>query len=133
MREILFRGMDKNWNWYYGNLVECTGDNGHDENDLLYYIQNKKIPYKHNKVNPVTVGQYTGLKDRDGNKIFEGDILHDSDLECKVEYNQDGFYAVCDEAESIGYYRLVEYLDIWNLKVIGNIHEKKEQNEKRNQ
>ena len=76
MREILFRGKRvNNGEWKYGSCVEQYGStqiylrDGDDEDGLDRY-----------HVNPSTVGQFTGLTDRNGAKIFEGDIIrwHDN-------------------------------------------------------
>lgn len=68
MREILFRGKrTDNGEWVYGNYAVT------DNNEKQHFIfQNKAFECE---VVPSTVGQYTGLSDMCGKKIFEGDII----------------------------------------------------------
>lgn len=70
MREILFRGKRLcDGKWEEGNL--CVDDKGEKHEILLRHL-NYRISWE---VIPETVGQYTGLKDKYGKRIFEGDIL----------------------------------------------------------
>ena len=130
MREILFRGnrLD-NGAWETGSLVIVRMDC----HDAQYYIADKMTGY-HTPVDPSTVGQYTGLKDKNGERIFEGDIakvLQGKDKDIAYVGFENGAFMLYPKTGNIYERTLWEYwYNDWDVEVIGNVTDNPELLEK---
>ena len=132
MREILFRGKrTDDYEWIEGSL--CTTIPSDEDFYTISYFDFEGY-YIEEKVIPQTVGQYTGLTDKNGKKIVEGDIVV-----CKQAINGNlidyyveiGFvemkYGAFGLHRKQGYYRpFKDWLEDYEYEVIGNIHDNPE-------
>lgn len=134
MREILFRGKSiDNGEWVNGFYVKTCND--FDRCKFYHWIYIGFVGVTINglenvkfEVDPKTVGQYTGLKDSTGKRIFEGDVIENKDDEggytnFVIEWiNQEaGFFArYIDKKHGENLLNLGDY------KAIGNIHDNPE-------
>ena len=166
MREILFRGKTvDNGKWIEGYLLVCGITGKHfilPTGDVIKVTESDEVGIADclklfaYEVIPETVGQYTDLTDKNGNKIFEGDIVRHNTydgFDCHSvvrfgKYNQDGSGGEYHPTVCLGWFVEVDnftvpdfleptnfedYLKTQNLlevalncEIIGNIHDNPE-------
>lgn len=127
MRKIEFRGKTVDGGeWIYGDLIQMD-----DECYIQYteYVSQGEWDSSYTDcvgevVDTETVGQYTGLTDKNGTKIFEGDIIKINEQYTRVvRYSEvKASFVTCDENQWLG------YLKDYNkpIRVIGNIYDNPE-------
>lgn len=126
MREILFRGKlkvdngeHKKGDWVFGDLVRIK--DGEKTSTMIYGF---------GEVDPSTVGQYTGLTDKNGTKVFEGDILvfcKGATYPYKIEWDGMGWKLYRSDGKRIKEAFECNEIHYVNIsEVIGNIHDNPE-------
>lgn len=107
MREILFKAKRKdNGEWIEGHYTECRGETfiGIDTSSMFEIFCPPVIRWF--KVSSETICQFTGLCDKNGNKIWENDIIkyHFGEIYAPIKY---GYYQNCfdsQKTEHVGFY-----------------------------
>lgn len=144
-REVRFRGRSiKSGKWLYGYLAEARGkvlqtrytEKVIFENLEWFNTDNFGFVLNDYAVDPETIGQYTGLKDCNGNDIYEGDIIRSekyNDIKHTVLYDEQSasFCAICIDANmgtelEIRCHISQEWIDNHPKFIIGNNYDNPE-------
>ena len=137
-REIKFRGKRvDNGEWVQGFLIKSrVVDDWHCSCDWVYSIQVEHLDngsyyrYMVYEIETPTVGQFTGLTDKNGVELFEGDLMQwtstDTDGSLmkqidEIRYSDAGF--ICGKEDECLIYYLMFNPTYENIELIGNIHE----------
>lgn len=146
-REILFRGRNKHsYEWEFGCYYKQTEFYGDEIEDHVIITSREELSYDQAlvcySVQPETVGQFTGLIDKNGKKVFEGDIFHLDDEIIAVVIFKDGCfrleeYGLCGAWTESGFDECgggwvviecdpIDWYTIRDMEIIGNIHDNRE-------
>ena len=127
MREILFRGKRKDsGDWMYGTVVYPRSIKSKSYTAIVPITDGESVYSMIREVIPETVGQFTGATDKNGKKIFEGDIARfDKGFfvvrysDCRMGFCFDGLFGRgCQPGFTTPHWEYVE--------IIGNIHDNPE-------
>ena len=135
MREIKFRGkMIPENEWIFGTILRIPAPPvcfGKSETDKYYiqfpdprYMPDWNMPYKmvQGEVNPNTIGQYTGLDDKNGKEIYEGDIVKYENMTGKIMFFNGSF--ILSDLEETEEWELGVINE--EVEIIGNIYDNPE-------
>ena len=133
MREILFRGKTENGRWAYGSLISagdycCILEAEEDVHPMDYPYLDKRMGTIDGEATPVipeTVGQFTGLLDKNGTKIFEGDVLSIgyTGMVRSVVFNDDAEFDFNDRDTSLNVDGICLCADHAGCEVVSSIHD----------
>lgn len=122
MREIKFRGKRTDTGeWVFGDLLHVQRINTKEEAEQSGRRTKPAVRIANYDVEKVTIGQFTGLYDKNGRAVFEGDLLSGYDYVIVVGWLDGGF---CDCKSDI--IEPLMYLGVEDREVIGNIHDNPE-------
>lgn len=121
MREIKFRGKRvDDGEWVYGDLAHNYDSYIKDNKNLVDDLYRGWF-----KVVDNTVGQYTGLKDRNGREIYEGDFIsaYNGRIKGPVIFDKRGLAFGIPNGPNEIYQFSMNFLESKDIEIIGNIYE----------
>lgn len=137
MREIKFRGKRlDNEEWVHGDLLQIVGGfviyhGSHTDSTLIEDRPNIAVELYMDEVSPVypdTVGQFTGIKDKNCREIYEHDLIECGGILCEVVFNSHiGSFSLLEVfTQQLGSQPLGVMLDMFHASLKGNIHDNPE-------
>ena len=131
MREILFRGKrTDNGEWVYGYYTNARYYLDKKEMHIIFEQDVEVYPHSEfaggEEVLPETVCQFTGLHDKNGRKIFEGDIVKYSTNKVGIINYGTACFSVQDTKSRNNPALDIIFADYSNVEVIGNIYDNPE-------
>lgn len=130
MRTIKFRGKrNHSGEWHYGHYTQGSFFHPATEDETVRHLIHADMLYD---VDPETVGQFTGLYDKDGKEIYEGDIIISEELKHTCHYvrymeSEAMFVAMIIGSPLDEYCGIRQsWIDKFSKKIIGNIHDNPE-------
>lgn len=130
MKEILFRGKEIiGGKWREGDLVACKNN---ERTFITELIEVDEDSWLYWEVDPNTVGQYTGLTDKNDKKIFEGDIIRgygslgDAIIHTVNWNEKEAYFEIYNEYGSPCGRINQQWIEDFDKEIIGNIHDNPE-------
>lgn len=117
-REVLFRGLRTDGKgWVYGSFVKEMYNSY-----IVECVDQTRYALSNISVLPESVGQYTGLTDKNGTKIFEGDWIKSAPGYTSVVEFKDGSFISKYSHPEDGEELILTDLNIEGVEIVGNIH-----------